>query len=121
MRTTTQILIGLALTASAAQAADKAMRPDNSAINERDRSSQTLTPEDQSQSRADIKLAAAVRNAVVDTDGLSSDGQNIKIITKDNQVTLRGPVRDAQERDTIEKMVRSASGTATVDNQLEIK
>lgn len=121
MQKRTLLLIGMAVAAFAAQAGDKALPADNSAINERDRSSQTLTPEDQSQSPADIKLAAAVRSAVVDHDGLSMDGHNIKIIASNNQVTLRGPVKDAQERALIEKTVRSASGTATVDNQLEIK
>ena len=121
MHRTTLLLLGMAMTASAAQAGEKMKPVDNSAINERDRAGQTLTPDDQSQSSADIKLAAAIRSAVVDHDGLSMDGQNIKIIARNNQVTLRGPVKDANERAMIEKTVRSASGTATVDNQLDIK
>jgi len=121
MRIAPFILLGMALTASAVQAGEKLVPVDNSAINERDRSGRTLTPEDQSQSPADLKLAAAVRSAVVDRQGLSLDGQNVKIITRDNRVTLRGPVKDASERALIEKTVRGVSGTATVDNQLEIK
>lgn len=121
MRRTTLLLLGMAFTATAAQAGDKMKPADNSAVNERDRSSHSLTPEDQSQSSADVKLAADVRSAVVDHEGLSVNGQNIKIITRNNQVTLRGPVKDAAERALIEKTVRSASGTATVDNQLEVQ
>lgn len=115
------LLAGTALSAAAAQAADTTVPANNSAINERDRSSQTLTPVDQSQSKGDLDLTAKVRRAVIDHPGLSTDGQNIKIVTINNAVTLRGPVQDSAERVAIEKTVRAAAGTATVDNQLEIK
>lgn len=115
------LLVGMALSASAVQAGDKVVPANNSSINERDRSSQTLTPEDQSQSKGDVELAAKIRRAVVAQSGLSVDGQNIKIIAMNNAVTLRGPVKDSSERAVIEKVVRTAAGPATVDNQLEIK
>lgn len=116
------LLAVTALSAGAAQAADKTVPANNSAINERDRSSQTLTPGDQSQSKGDLELAAKIRRAVVDHEGLSTDGQNIKIVTINNAVTLRGPVQDNAERVAIEKTVRAAAGdTATIDNQLELK
>lgn len=112
---------GLTVGALSVQAADKPAAVDNSAVNERDRGSKTLTPEDQSQSKGDVELAARVRRAVVDKDGVSMDGKNIKIIAMNNAVTLRGPVKDAAERAVIEKTVRAAAGTATVDNQLEVR
>lgn len=121
MQKTKLLFIAMALAASAAQAATAAMPADNSGVNDRDRSDQTLTPEDQSQSKSDIKLAAKIRRAVVKKSGLSISGKNIKIITLNNQVTLRGPVKNEAERATIEKTVRKAAGNAIVDSQLEIK
>lgn len=115
------LLIGLALSAAAVHAQDKMTPADNSAINERDRSNQTLTPQDQSQSKTDVELAAKIRRAVVAQSGISVDGQNIKIIAMNNAVILRGPVKDGTERAAIEKTVRTAAGTASIDNQLEIK
>ena len=115
------LVIGTTLSAFAVQAADKAVPADNTGVNARDRSDQTLTPEDQSQTKSDIELAAAVRRAVVAQSGLSIAGQNIKIITLNDRVTLRGPVKDDAERATIEKTVRQAAGKAHVDNQLEVK
>lgn len=112
---------GMTLGAFSVHAADKPTAANNSAVNERDRGSQTLTPEDQSQSKTDVELAAKVRRAVVDHDGVSMDGKNIKILAINNAVTLRGPVKDAAERSAIEKTVRAAAGTATVDNQLEVR
>ena len=115
------LLVGLALSVSAAQAATETVPANNSGINERDRSDQTLTPENQSESEGDRELAAKIRRAVVAQSGISTDGQNIKIITANNTVTLRGPVKDSTERAAIEKTVRAAAGKATVDNQLEVK
>lgn len=102
-------------------AQEKMPAANNTGINERDRSSDTLTPEDQSQSKADVELTAKIRRAVVAQSGLSIDGKNIKIIAMNNAVTLRGPVKDSTERAAIEQTVRTAAGAASVDNQLEIK
>lgn len=121
MKPTKLLLIGLAFVAGAAQAQNNMTPADNSAINERDRKDATLTPEDQSQSKTDIELAAKVRRAVVSQSGISMDGQNIKIITMNNTVTLRGPVKDAAERTAIDETARSAAGKATIVNELEIK
>lgn len=110
---------------SSVNAAEKATSHDatnNSAVNERDRDNKTLTPGDQSQTKGDVELAARVRRAVVDHEGVSMDGKNIKIIAINNAVTLRGPVKDAAERTAIEKTARTAAGTSvTVDSQLEVR
>lgn len=117
----TMAAAALALCAFGALAETTKVPADNSGINERDRSSQGLTPEDQPQSKADVELLAKIRRAVLDQPNLSMDGQNVKIITGDNKVTLRGPVKDKAERNTIEKAVRTASGGLAVDNKLEIR
>lgn len=115
------MIIGITMTIFAAQAADTAVPADNTAINQRDRSSQTLTPQNQPESKGEVELAAKVRRAVIAQSGLSIAGQNIKIIAEGNRVTLRGPVKDAAERGTIETAARQAAGSATVDDQLEVK
>lgn len=92
---------------------------DNSAINRRDRMSQTLTPLNQSGTPEDIELVAALRRSVMETPGISVDGQNIKIIAHVRLVTLRGPVRDYEERMTIERAIRRVVGEGAIDNQLQ--
>jgi osmotically-inducible protein OsmY len=47
--------------------------------------------------------------------------KNIKIITADGIVTLRGPVQSSQEKEVIEVKARQLSGMNQVDNQLEVK
>jgi osmotically-inducible protein OsmY len=94
---------------------------DNSGVNMRDRSSQTLTPVDQSNDKADIKLAAAVRRAVVNDKTLSMSAHNIKLIAANGVVTLRGPVASEDEKAKLEADVRGVPGVSRVDNQLDVK
>jgi hyperosmotically inducible periplasmic protein len=100
---------------------DKKAEPDNTATNERDRSDQTKTSGDQSNSSADLKTTQAIRQAVMKDDGLSMTAKNIKIITAGGQVTLRGPVNTAEEKAKIDQLAKSAASGAKIDNQLEVK
>ena len=102
-------------------AADEATPPDNSGRNERDSEGGTLTPMDQGGSEADMKTTQAIRKAIVDNDALSVNAQNVKIITVDGVVTLRGPVKDAGEKSTIAAAAARAPGVKRVDDQLEIE
>jgi hyperosmotically inducible periplasmic protein len=94
--------------------------PDNTGRNVRDRGGATLTPGDQSESEADRTLTQRIRQAVVADDSLSTAAKNIKIITVDGVVTLRGPVQNPQEKATIAAKAQQIAGTHKVDNQLEV-
>jgi hypothetical protein len=108
-------------TDSATATTEPAYQPDNTKVNERDRSSAALTPMDQGNGEADLKLTQQIRQAVMADNKLSFTAKNVKIITKDGKVTLRGPVKTADERAAIEADARKAAGTAPIDNQIEVK
>ena len=110
-------VLALGLTAVAADET----KPDNTKKNERDRSSETKTPGDQSNSPEDLQTTTAIRRALMKEETLSMTAKNVKIITAGGQVTLRGPVKSAEEKAHVEKLAKSAAGQAKVDNQLEIK
>jgi hyperosmotically inducible periplasmic protein len=93
---------------------------DNTKVNERDRSAAALTPMDQGNSEEDRTITAEVRKGIVGDDGLSVTAKNVKIITRDGVVTLRGPVRSEAEKSSIERYAQNAAGVQSVDNQLEI-
>ncbi len=131
-RITLTLLIALAFTISSiAKQKPAAKKPvadnttntaaDNTAKNERDRSGQTKTAGDQSNRPEDIEITAAIRRSVVGEKSLSMTAKNVKIITANGMVTLRGPVKSAQEKATIAKLAKSAAGKAEIDNQLEVK
>ena len=94
---------------------------DNSAKNERDRNHKTLTPADQSGTPEDRKLTQTIRQAVVKEKSLSMTAKNVKIITAEGKVTLRGPVNTADEKTKIDELAKAAAGKTPVDNQLEVK
>jgi hyperosmotically inducible periplasmic protein len=94
---------------------------DNTRKNQRDRSGETRTSGDQSNSSEDVQITAAIRSAVVKEDSLSSTAKNVKIITADGVITLRGPVQSEAEKTKIAELAQSAAGNAKIDNQLEVK
>lgn len=93
---------------------------DNTARNA-DSNSPAKTPFDQSESASDLQISAAIRKAVMDDRALSINAQNIKIITSDGAVTLRGPVKSEQEKKTIEAKARQVAGVTQINNLLEVE
>jgi|SRR5436190_4455667 len=106
----------------AALAADnEKAKPDNTTTNERDRSGEAKTSGDESNSSADLKITQAIRQALMRDRGLSMTAKNIKVIAANGHVTLRGPVKTAQEKAKIDQIAKSAAGGAQIDDQLEVK
>ena len=122
MKQTLVALTCLSVFSLAALAADdEKAKPDNTATNERDRSGETKTSGDQSNSSADLKITQAIRQALMKDGEVSTTAKNIKIITANGQVTLRGPVKTAQEKSKIDRLARSAGSGAKIENQLDVK
>jgi hyperosmotically inducible protein len=94
---------------------------ENTERNVRDKSDTTLTPEDHSQDEGDIRITADIRQAITGDDSLSVNAHNVKIITRNGMVTLRGPVDSEAEKTKLQAIAQKVSGVSQVDNQLEIK
>jgi osmotically-inducible protein OsmY len=92
---------------------------DNSMVNQRDRSGTSVTPLDQHENKQDIDITADIRKHVVGSK-LSVNARNVKIVTQDGNVMLRGPVATAEEKSTIEAIARKVAGDGKVDNQLDV-
>jgi osmotically-inducible protein OsmY len=97
-----------------------AVAPDNSGRNERDRNDATKTAGDQSESEADRTISQNIRKAITSDDSVSTNGKNVKIITVDGVVTLRGPVKSETEKTNIAAKAQQIAGVKNVENQLEI-
>ncbi len=94
---------------------------DNTRMNQRDRNSDSVTPMDQANgSEADRNATAQIRREIVSDPKLSMMAKNVKIVTIGGVVTLRGPVKTAEERTEIAEKARQATGVKNVDNQIEI-
>ena len=92
---------------------------DNSARNSN--SEQQSTAQSQKENSLDLSITQKIRQAIVDDNSLSMNARNVKIITRDGQVTLRGPVDTGVEKENIENKATSVAGVSHVDNQLEVK
>jgi osmotically-inducible protein OsmY len=112
--------IGTALSAMilalALIAADDA---DNTARNVQDRDDSAVTPTDQGTGQ-DVEITRAIRKAVVAQDQFSVNAKNVKIITRDGIVTLRGPVESIDEKMKIGQLAEQAKGVRLVTNELEV-
>lgn len=102
------------------QTATDHVQPTNTEINKRDRNDKTLTPLDQSGSKADRKITQRIRKSIMKQE-LSMNAKNIKVITRNGEVTLRGPVDSKSEVDQIVKMAKATPGIKTLNNELEVK
>jgi osmotically-inducible protein OsmY len=94
---------------------------DNTRRNVRDRDNGTLTPLDQGNSHADVNTTAQIRKEIIADSGMSVNAQNVKIITIDGRVTLRGPVNSEEEKRLIGEIADRVAHAGNVDNQLEVK
>lgn len=94
---------------------------DNSKVNARDKNDTTTLPTDQPNNSVDIKVAAAVRSAIVDDDSLSMAAHNVKLVAAGGVVVLRGPVDSQDEKMKVGKIAGAVAGVSKVENHLEIK
>lgn len=95
--------------------------PDNSGINARDRNAQATTADQQSNAASDVELTRKIRRAVINDHSLSMLADNVKIISSNGRVILRGPVKTEKEKAAIASKAQEIAGTDKVDNQLEVK
>jgi len=110
----------MAVDTPADKPAAAAVPADNTGKNERDQQAEALTPMDQGENESDRSITQQARQGVVKADEVSVNGKNVKIITVDGVVTLRGPVESAREKKEIANIVKHVDGVKRIDNQLEV-
>jgi hyperosmotically inducible periplasmic protein len=107
--------------ASRSQDSSKPAMPDNTKANREDRKKAAITADQQKMNMSDREITRKIRRALVADDSLSTYAHNVKIITRDGLVTLRGPVRSAEEKQLVEaKAAEVAGGTEKVASQISI-
>jgi hyperosmotically inducible periplasmic protein len=112
-------LLGLATLIMAQESPPPAR--DNSAVNVRDRAPGAMTADQQSNAKSDVELTRRIRRAVVKDHSLSMLAHNVKIVSANGSVTLRGPVKTEEEKTAIASKAQAIAGAGNVNNQLEVK
>lgn len=93
---------------------------DNTARNSADRQDHSVTPLDQEENEADLARTTEIRKRILDS-SFSTNAQNVKVVTINGRVTLRGPVKSQSEKDAIEQIARDVAGAGNVDCQIEVE
>ena len=78
------------------------------------------TADQQKMNPSDRAVTQKIRKAIHEDQSLSSYAHNIKVITQDGKVTLRGPVRSEEEKSNLEAKAASVAGQENVTDQLEV-
>jgi len=93
---------------------------DNTKVNTRDRAPNAVTADQQKENATDRDLTQRIRKSLVADKGLSTYAHNVKVVTQNGAVTLKGPVRSEQEKQDVEAKAVAVAGAGHVTNQLSI-
>ena len=114
------ILSCVAAVAGYGQASDT--KPDNTKVNQRDRNAGAVTADQQKGNAADRELTKQIRHSIVADKSLSTYAHNIKIVSQNGFVTLKGPVKSADEkRAVVAKAIAVAGSADKVTDQISVK
>jgi hyperosmotically inducible protein len=114
------ILFSVATLTCYGQAGDT--KPDNTKVNKRDRNSGEVTADQQKANAADRDLTKKIRQSVIADKTLSTEAHNIKIISQNGAVTLKGPVKSDDEKKAIVAKAVAVTGSADrVTDQMSVK
>jgi len=124
----TSLLLGGCALAGAQQPAEQdssaaanAPQADNSKVNQRDRNANEPTADQQKSNRSDQDITQQIRKAIMEDKSLSTYAHNVKVITQNGAVTLKGPVRSDEEKRAVEAKAAEIAGGDKVTNEMDVK
>jgi hyperosmotically inducible protein len=94
---------------------------DNTKMNQRDQNPNEPTADQQKDNRSDRDITQEIRKSIVKDKSLSTYAHNVKIITQNGQVTLKGPVRSDDEKRSVEAKAAEVAGAGKVNDQMDVK
>ena len=107
---------------SQGQTPNTGTKPDNTEVNKRDRNSGEATADQQKMNAADQDLTKKIRQSIMSDKSLSTYAHNIKIISQNGSVTLKGPVKsDSEKKTVVAKAVAVAGSADKVTDQVSVK
>ena len=94
---------------------------DNTKTNQRDRSANAPTADQQKDNRSDRDITQQIRQSIMKDKSLSTYAHNVKVISQNGQVTLKGPVQSEDEKKAIEAKAAEVVGENKVSSELNVK
>jgi hyperosmotically inducible periplasmic protein len=118
------LMFGCLLIGSMALAQDSSSQqpaPDNTKMNKGDADSSQPTADQQKDNQSDRQVTRQIRQSIMKDKSLSMYAHNVKIISQNGMVTLKGPVRSDEEKQAIEQKAADIVGKDKVTSQLAVK
>ena len=119
-RWTVRAIVMIGVLSSSVLASTAQTPADNTKVNTRDRAKGAVTADQQKDNATDRDLTQKIRRALMQDKSLSTYAHNVKVIAQAGQVTLKGPVRSADEKKSVEAMAVEVAGAGHVTNQLSV-
>ena len=82
---------------------------------------QNGTADNQPNAKSDLQITAKIRRTIISDKNLSTYAHNVKIITANGAVTLKGPVKSDEEKQQVASDAASVVSADKVTNQLTVK
>jgi osmotically-inducible protein OsmY len=95
-------------------------QPDNTKVNKRDRKATEPTADQAKETTADRTIMQNIRKAIMADEAMSTYAKNVKVISENGKVTLKGPVRSEDERKNIEAKAVEVAGAGNVVNKITV-
>jgi hyperosmotically inducible periplasmic protein len=115
------LLLGISWVVSAQDSSQQAPAADNSKANQQDENKTGSTAERQKENSSDREITRQIRRAIVQDKSLSTYAHNVKVISRNGMVTLKGPVRSDEDKQAIEAKAKQIAGEGKVGDQLEVQ
>jgi hyperosmotically inducible periplasmic protein len=96
--------------------------PDNTKVNKRDRDRSEPTADQQKGNVSDRDMTKKIRQSIIADKSLSTYAHNVKVISQNGVVTLKGPVRSEDEKKAIESKAMEVVGSGgRINNEMSVK
>jgi len=94
--------------------------PDNTKMNKGDAQQGATTADQQKMNATDRDITKKIRSSIMSDKSLSTYAHNVKVITQDGKVTLKGPVRTEKEKSDVEAKASAVAGEGNVTSEIEV-
>jgi osmotically-inducible protein OsmY len=89
-------------------------------MNQQDRAPSAVTADQQKNNKSDIQLSREIRHALTSDKSLSTYAHNIKVISQNGKVTLKGPVRSDDEKSAVLTKATQVAGQSNVNDEMTV-
>lgn len=114
------LLLAATLFFCAGVLASASQAPDNSKVNKGDGTKGAVTAGSQKNNSTDEEITKQIRASIVKDKALSTYAHNVKIVTQNGKVTLKGPVRSEEEKSNVAARATAVAGQANVTDEITV-